>query len=85
MSNVCQIYVNRCHINGLNNINYLTSHSIWNLNKLPLNLGIIGCRPIECEIAQSFSLFGSNVLMIDMLDHILAKEIQMVAILFINH
>ena len=61
-------------INGINNINYLTSHSIWNLQNLPLSLGIIGCGPIGCEMAQSFALFGSNVIMIDLMPRILNKE-----------
>merc|ERR1712048_1306341 len=61
-------------IDGLQNVTYLTSHSIWNLNELPQKLGVIGCGPIGCEMAQSFSLLGSNVTMLDSAPRILLKE-----------
>lgn len=61
-------------IGGLDNIEYLTSHSIWNLEELPSKLGIIGGGPIGCEMAQSFALFGSEVTMLDLMPRILNKE-----------
>ena len=61
-------------IKGLQDIEYLTSFSMWNLDKLPEKLGIIGCGPIGCEMAQCFSLFGSKVTMFDLAPRILIKE-----------
>lgn len=59
--------------NGIENCNYLTSETIWNLNELPKNFVIIGAGPIGCEIAQTFARLGSNVTIINRNNSILSN------------
>ena len=48
-------------IDGLEEINYLTNQNLFNLDKLPNSLGIVGAGPIGIEIAQSFNRLGVKV------------------------
>lgn len=61
-------------IPGLENVNYLTSNSIWSLEKLPVSLTVMGAGPIGCEMAQAFARLGSNVTIVDMAPRILPRE-----------
>ncbi len=51
-------------IPGLDEIGYLTSATIFNLETLPKKLAIIGGGPLGCELAQAFCRFGSDVTII---------------------
>lgn len=53
------------NIDGIENSNYLTSETIWELKKLPKEFVIIGGGPIGCELAQTFARLGSNVTIIN--------------------
>ncbi|MBF0265504.1 MAG: FAD-dependent oxidoreductase [Gammaproteobacteria bacterium] len=59
---------------GLNQINYLTSDNLWQLNQLPENLLILGGGPIGCELAQAFKRLGSKVTIIQRNKHLLPRE-----------
>ena len=61
-------------IPGLDEIEYLTSDSIWSLKELPKRLLVIGGGPIGCELAQAFSNLGSEVTQVDMAERIMARE-----------
>ncbi len=61
-------------IDGLDQIKYLTSDTVWKLRTLPKNLLVIGAGPIGCELAQCFSRFGSQVTMVDKAPTIMGKE-----------
>jgi pyruvate/2-oxoglutarate dehydrogenase complex dihydrolipoamide dehydrogenase (E3) component len=61
-------------IQGLEEINYLTSENIWKLKKLPNNFLIIGGGPIGMEMAQAFSRLGSNVTVVEMAPKVLVRE-----------
>ncbi len=61
-------------IDGLEKIQPLTSENIWNLKYLPQKMIIIGGGPIGCEMAQSFSRLGSEVIQIEISERILKKE-----------
>jgi len=63
-------------IPGLDQIQYLTNESVFSLTELPVRLGIIGAGPIGCEMAQSFALFGSEVLLVESTHGILPREDQ---------
>lgn len=63
-------------IEGIENINYLTSDNVWNLKLSPERLVVLGGGPIGCELAQSFSRLGAKVTIIEMADRIMAKEDQ---------
>jgi len=61
-------------IPGLEQIDYLTSDSIWSLQELPSRLLIVGGGPIGCELAQAFSNLGSQVTQVDMAERIMPRE-----------
>ncbi|GJM12860.1 MAG: pyridine nucleotide-disulfide oxidoreductase [Pseudohongiella sp.] len=61
-------------IPGLEEIDYLTSDSIWSLEELPKRLLVVGGGPIGCELAQAFSNLGSAVTQVDMAERIMPRE-----------
>lgn len=61
-------------IPGLDQIDYLTSDSIWSLRELPRRLLVVGGGPIGCELAQAFSNLGSEVTQVDMAERIMPRE-----------
>lgn len=61
-------------IEGIEKVNYLTSDNIWNIEKQPKNMVILGGGPIGCELAQAFSLLGSKVTLIEMMPQLLLRE-----------
>jgi dihydrolipoamide dehydrogenase len=48
-------------IDGLDNVDYLTSDNVWNLNDLPESMVIVGGGFIACEMGHFFSTMGSEV------------------------
>jgi pyruvate/2-oxoglutarate dehydrogenase complex dihydrolipoamide dehydrogenase (E3) component len=61
-------------IPGLDQVPYLTNESLFSLTELPKRLGIIGAGPIGCEMAQAFSLLGSEVFLVEAEHGILPRE-----------
>ena len=61
-------------IEGLEDIDYLTSDSIWELTALPKRLLILGGGAIACEMAQAFSRLGSQVSMLYRKKHLMSQE-----------
>jgi len=61
-------------IPGLDQVDYLTNETIFSLTELPERFAIIGAGPIGCEMAQSFTRFGSHVALFDMAEHVLVRE-----------
>jgi len=61
-------------IPGLDQVDYLTTDTIWNLSKLPKKLMVMGGGPIGCELAQCFARLGSEVTIVEMLPDILIRE-----------
>lgn len=62
------------NIPGLEQVNYLTSDSIWSLKEQPQRLLVLGGGPIGCELAQSFSRLGSAVTLVEMAEQLLIRE-----------
>lgn len=62
------------NIPGLDQVEFLTSDTIWNLEHLPKRLVILGGGPIGCELAQAFARLGSNVSLIEMGKQLLGRE-----------
>ena len=52
----------------------ITSREAMNLPKQPKRLAIIGAGAIGCEFADFFNALGTEVILIEMLDHILPNE-----------
>ena len=55
---------NASSIPGLEDIGYLTSETIFDLEALPERLAIIGGGPLGCEMAQAFCRMGSRVILL---------------------
>ncbi|MDP1770805.1 MAG: FAD-dependent oxidoreductase [Methylobacter sp.] len=61
-------------IPGIEDIDYLTSDTVWDLRELPKRLVVLGGGPIGCELAQSFARLGSKVTQVEMLPRLLIRE-----------
>ena len=61
-------------IPGLADIDYVTSDTIWDLEKLPKRFLVIGGGPIGCELAQAFARLGSEVTQVDTGSKPLSRE-----------
>jgi mercuric reductase len=72
-------------IEGINNINYYTNDSLFELEELPESLLIIGGGYIGLEIAQAYSRFGSKVTVIEYFDRILFNQTQDVSDEILRH
>jgi len=61
-------------IDGLDMVDYLTSDTIWNLQKKPNNLVVLGGGPIGSELAQSFQRLGCQVTIVEKNASVLSRE-----------
>jgi len=61
-------------IDGLEEIDYLTSDNLWDLEELPEKLVVLGGGPIGSEMAQAFGRLGSKVTVVEMADRLLPRE-----------
>jgi len=61
-------------IDGLEDVEYVTSDTIWELNELPERFAVLGGGPIGCELAQAFARLGSKVTIIEMADRLVPRE-----------
>ena len=59
---------------GLDQIDYLTSDTVWDLQELPKKLVVLGGGPIGAELSQAFSRLGSDVTLVEMAPQILIRE-----------
>ncbi|SFJ61451.1 Pyruvate/2-oxoglutarate dehydrogenase complex, dihydrolipoamide dehydrogenase (E3) component [Halobacillus dabanensis] len=62
------------HIDGMDNVGYLTNESIFALHNKPESLAVIGGGVIGVELSQAMSRLGVDVTMIEGNEHILSKE-----------
>ncbi|NGX44138.1 MAG: Mercuric reductase [Candidatus Anoxychlamydiales bacterium] len=61
-------------INGLDKTPYDTNETIFNLEKIPKSLTILGAGAIGSELSQAFQRLGSKVTLIDLAPKILFNE-----------
>jgi len=61
-------------IAGIDEVEYLTSDTVWNLRELPKKLVVLGGGPIGSEMAQAFARLGSEVTLVEMAPQILIRE-----------
>ena len=61
-------------IPGLDEMPYLTSDSVWDLQQQPNKLLVVGGGPIGCELAQAFNNLGTEVILVDLAPRIMPRE-----------
>jgi pyruvate/2-oxoglutarate dehydrogenase complex dihydrolipoamide dehydrogenase (E3) component len=61
-------------IDGLDQVNYLTNETVFDLATQPGSLAVLGGGPVGCELAQAFSRLGTVVTIIEASDRVLPKE-----------
>ncbi len=61
-------------IEGIENVDYLTNETIFNLKELPNRLIVIGGGAIGLEMAQSLARFGSKVTVVETSNTIFGRE-----------
>jgi pyruvate/2-oxoglutarate dehydrogenase complex dihydrolipoamide dehydrogenase (E3) component len=61
-------------IEGLEQIEYYTSDTIWSLRELPAQMVVLGGGPIGSELTQAFARFGAAVTQVEMMPRILLRE-----------
>lgn len=61
-------------IEGIQDIPYYTSDTIWTLRKQPRRLLVLGGGPIGCELAQAFQRLGCAVTLVERGPRLLARE-----------
>ena len=61
-------------IRGLSSITYLTNETLFELDKKPAHLMILGAGSIGVEMAQAFARLGSQVTLIESAQRILGRE-----------
>ncbi|EGG93942.1 Dihydrolipoamide dehydrogenase [gamma proteobacterium IMCC1989] len=61
-------------IQGLDQVDPLTSDTLWSLTDYPKRLLIMGGGPIGCELAQSFQRLGVEVTLVDMAKRLMPRE-----------
>lgn len=66
-------------IEGLDEVGYLTSDTVWELRDLPRRLVVLGGGPIGTELTQCFARLGAEVTQVEMAPRILIREDEDVA------
>lgn len=61
-------------VDGLEEVDPLTSETVWSLRTLPDRLVVLGGGPIGCELGQAFARLGSDVTIVEMADRLLPVE-----------
>lgn len=61
-------------IPGIDQVDVLTSDTVWNLRVKPDRLLVLGGGPIGCELSQAFARLGSRVTQVEMSSRLLARE-----------
>ncbi|MFK8029808.1 MAG: FAD-dependent oxidoreductase [Gammaproteobacteria bacterium] len=61
-------------IDGFDQIDFITSDTLWDLKERPEKLVVLGGGPIGCELTQAFSRLGSDVTLVEMAPQLLGRE-----------
>ncbi len=61
-------------IPGLDDLDYLTSDTLWDIREQPRRLLVVGAGPIGCELAQAMANLGSQVTLITHAPRIMPRE-----------
>ena len=61
-------------IEGIEDVDYLTSDTIWNIREKPEKLLVLGGGPIGSELAQAFCRLGCQVTQVERGERLLSRE-----------
>lgn len=61
-------------IPGMAGSGFLTSETLWRLERAPERMAILGGGPVGCELAQAFARLGSAVTIVQRSDRLLPRE-----------
>lgn len=61
-------------ISGLDQVDYLTTETLWALASAPKSMAVIGGGPIGCELSQAMARLGVDVTLIEKGDRLLGRE-----------
>jgi pyruvate/2-oxoglutarate dehydrogenase complex dihydrolipoamide dehydrogenase (E3) component/uncharacterized membrane protein YdjX (TVP38/TMEM64 family) len=61
-------------IAGIEEVDYLTSDTVWSQRQQPKRLLVLGGGPVGCELAQAFARLGSQVTLVQRAPRILVRE-----------
>jgi pyruvate/2-oxoglutarate dehydrogenase complex dihydrolipoamide dehydrogenase (E3) component/uncharacterized membrane protein YdjX (TVP38/TMEM64 family) len=61
-------------IEGIEQVDYYTSETLWNLREKPTRLAVLGGGPIGAELTQAFARLGVAVTLVEMLPQLLLRE-----------
>lgn len=61
-------------VDGLEETGYVTYESVWDLDRLPSRLAVLGGTPEGVELAQAFARLGSQVTLVEPAETILPSE-----------
>ena len=61
-------------IPGLEDLDYLTSDTLWDIREQPQRLLVVGAGPIGCELAQAMASLGSDVTLVTHAARVLPRE-----------
>jgi len=59
---------------GIDQVNYLTNETLFDMKKLPQSMIILGGGPIGVEMASALNRLGVQITLVEMKDRILSKE-----------
>jgi len=61
-------------IDGLDRVDFLTNDNVFDLDRCPGSLAVLGGGAIGCELAQAFARLGAVVMIVEGLDRLLPRE-----------
>lgn len=61
-------------IEGLSEVNFLTNDNLWDLERIPDSMIIIGAGPIGMEMGQAFNRLGTDVTIFERGDQVLHRD-----------
>ena len=61
-------------LSGLEQVDYYTADTIWNLRERPQRMLVLGGGPIGCELAQAFARLGVQVVQLEQGARLLPRE-----------
>lgn len=61
-------------IPGIEEVDYLTTDTVWAVEEQPERLVVLGGGPVGCELSQAFARLGSSVTQVEMAEQLLGRE-----------